>query len=110
MKTLLKFYKMFYRLLRLKKNQRDEIFRRFRNDFHLIHDNLYKEFQEIMLELKDWKQTANTFGINDPYTLFKVLNGDQIPPSTEITEARKRFVKDLMQANYKKKEPENGKL
>lgn len=53
MKTLLKFYKMFYRLFRLKKNQRDEIFRRFRNDFHLIHDNLYKEFQEIMLELKD---------------------------------------------------------
>jgi len=57
-----------------------------------------------MLELKDWKQTANAFGINDPYNLFKVLNGDQPPPSTEITEAHKRFVKDLMQANYNKNE------
>lgn len=89
MKTLLKFYKMFYRLLRLKKNQRDEIFRRFRNDFHLIHDNLYKEFQEIMLELKDWKQTANKFGINDPYNLFKVLNGDQ----TSHHQQNQRFIR-----------------
>ena len=95
---------MLYKLFRLKKNQRDEIFRRFRNDFHMIHDNLYKEFQEILFELNNWEKTANTFGINDPYNLFKVLNGDQKPPSTEITQAHKRFVKDLMQANYKKNE------
>lgn len=73
MKKLLKLYKMFYRLLRLKKEQRAEIERIVSSQFRAKIFDLNKEFFEVQFRLKEYESVMGRFEIDNPLKLFKAL-------------------------------------
>lgn len=76
MKKLLKLYKMFYRLLRLKAWQRREIEIHNRSATVRILDSAYNEYFAVKTELNDYKKVMLQYRINSPLELLNVLEGD----------------------------------
>ena len=70
MKTLLKLYKMFYRLIRLKHWQRVEIEKRAYRDIAVLYSNkVSKERDELQQELTGWHHLARTYMVKTPKEL-----------------------------------------
>ena len=73
MKKLLKLYKMFYRLLRLKDRQRRETELHNRSECARIINNIYNEYFAVKTELNDFKKVLELHCIENPYQLLKAL-------------------------------------
>lgn len=73
MKALIRLWKMFYRLLRLKSYQRKEIERMAFRDFCIIQDRTYKEHHEFMQELSRWHRVAHKYMMQTPEDLACLL-------------------------------------
>ena len=86
MKKLLKLYKMFYRLLRLKAWQRREIEIHNRSATVRILNSAYNEYFAVKTELNDYKQVMLLYRINSPLELLEVLEGTPIVCNGSKTE------------------------
>lgn len=77
MKTLIKLYKMFYRLLRLKHWQREEIERKAIRDFLVCQIRTRTDLWNHEVELSAWHRLAMRYGCNSPNELKSVLDDIQ---------------------------------
>ena len=93
---------MFYRLLRLKTSQRREIERIATSKFRVALNNIYEDFFVVNTELNDYKQVMKLYKIDTPHKLFKALEDNPIPESTEI--AAKIFLENFLKAQYRQKQ------
>lgn len=100
MKKLLKIYKMFYRLLRLKHHQRQEIERFYSSLYKRNLNNLYEEFFVANTKLKDYEAVTKLYGIKDPFELFNILAG--LPIKSECTKSKHIFLKNFLENQYKR--------
>jgi len=73
MKKLLKLYKMFYRLLRLKSEQHSKIERDLIHEFYLINDNKSKEIRELEIEIRQWHYLASRYKTRTPDELIDFI-------------------------------------
>lgn len=99
MKKLLKLYKMFYRLLRLKDWQRRETEIHNRSECARILNNAYNEYFAVKTELNDYKKVMLQYRINSPLELLKVLEGTPIVCNGTKTELL--MLKDLLELQYR---------
>lgn len=99
MKKLLKLYKMFYRLLRLKAWQRREIEIHNRSATVRILNSAYNEYFAVKTELNDYKQVMLQYRINSPLELLKVLEGSLIVCNESKTELQALI--DLLEPQYR---------
>lgn len=103
MKKILKLYKMFYRLLRLKAWQRKEIEQRDRNFFLIEFKRLYEEYFETKTKLDHYEAVARGFCIENPLQLFNVLNGaEEIKANGNSTECFTRSMEFWLEPYYRK--------
>lgn len=103
MKKILKLYKMFYRLLRLKAWQRKEIEQRNRNFYLIEFKRLYEEYFEAQTKLNHYEAVAKGFCIENPFQLFNVLNGaEEIKVNGNSTECFKRSMEFWLGPYYRK--------
>lgn len=103
MKKILKLYKMFYRLLRLKAHQRKEIEQRDRNFFLIEFKRLYEEYFETKTILNHYEAVAKGFCIENPLQLFNVLNGaEEIKVNQNSTECFARSMEFWLGPYYRK--------
>ena len=79
MKKLLKLYKMFYRLLRLKSQQRKEIERCAAAAFSVRANQIYKEYLDIKQQLSLYEKVMRQYRICSPFDLYEVLESDHCP-------------------------------
>ena len=100
MKKLLKLYKMFYRLLRLKAWQRREIEIHNRSATIRILDSAYNEYFAVKTELNDYKQVMLQYRINSPLELLKVLEGDT-PIVCNSSKTQRLALKGLLEPQYR---------
>jgi len=98
MKKLLKLYKMFYSLLRLKSWQRKEIEQTARSRYNRMLKQIYEEFLIVKTELNDYKSVMIRHRINDPFELFKALEASPIKDDVTLTDLV--FLKDRLEAQY----------
>ncbi|MBO7512599.1 MAG: hypothetical protein J6T54_06485 [Fibrobacter sp.] len=101
MKKLLKLYKMFYRLLRLKAWQRREIEIHNRSATVRILNSAYNEYFAVKTELNDYKQVMLQYRINSPLELLKVLEG--LPIVCKGSKAELLFLKAFLEQQYRSK-------
>lgn len=103
MKKILKLYKMFYRLLRLKAWQRKEIERRDRNFYLIEFRRLYEEYFETKTKLNHYESVAKGFCIENPLQLFNVLNGaEEIKVNENATECFTKSTEFWLRPYYSK--------
>lgn len=103
MKKILKLYKMFYRLLRLKASQRKEIEQLYKNIYLIEFKKLYEEYFEVQTKLNHYEAVAKSFCIENPLQLFNVLNGaEEIKINENSTECFKRSMKFWLGPYYRK--------
>lgn len=89
MKNILRIYKIFYRLLRLKQKQRRELENKYSSMFRIFVSGIKDDYELTKLELSDWKRTALLFEIENPLQLFKALNSQNTKDINKIaTEQR----------------------
>ena len=98
MKTLLKLYKMFYRLLRLKAWQRREIEQIARSKYNRTLKQIYEEFFIVKTELNDYKSVMTLHCINDPVELLKALEAS--PIKDDVTSTELVFLNNRLKAQY----------
>lgn len=98
MKNLIKLYKMFYRLLRLKAWQRREIEQIAISQYNRTLKQIYEEFFIVKTELNDYKSVMIQHCINDPVELFNALAESPIKDDVTLTELV--FLKDRLKAQY----------
>lgn len=84
MKKLLKLYKMFYRLLRLKHWQRVEIENRMFRNFILYPNKVLKECDELQQELIEWHHLARTYMVKTPKELHELISDIQVKTMNEV--------------------------
>lgn len=84
MKTLIRLYKMFYRLLRLKHWQRKEIERKAVRDFLVCQIRARTEIWNHEMELLVWHRLAMRYGCNSPEELRAVLDDIQMKTMNEV--------------------------
>lgn len=99
MKKLLKLYKMFYRLLRLKAWQRREIEIHNRSATVRILNSAYNEYFAVKTELNDYKQVMLQYRINSPLELLKVLEAAPIACDGSKTELL--ALKGILEPQYR---------
>lgn len=101
MKKLLKIYKMLFRLLRLKSEQKKKIERIATAHFRTALNNIYNEFFEVKHRLDDYEKVSKHYGIENPLQLLKILEGI---PNTNLTATRTEhmFIKEFLEAEYKR--------
>ena len=99
MKKLLKLYKMFYRLLRLKAWQRREIEIHNRSAYARTLNSIYNEFFLVKTELNYYKKVMELHCINNPYELHNALESH---PIIRDDACRGDFLalKDFLKAQY----------
>ena len=85
MKNILRIYKMFYRLLRLKQKQRRELENKYSSMFRIFVSGIKDDYELTKLELSDWKRTAILFEIENPLQLFKILNNKKNRRTEQIS-------------------------
>ena len=95
MKNILRIYKMFYRILRLKQKQRRELENKYSSMFRIFASGIKDDYELTKLELSDWKRTALLFEIGNPLQLFKILN------NKKIEEPNKLATEQILKANYR---------
>ena len=98
MKKLLKLYKMFYRLLRLKAWQRREIEQIAKSQYNRTLKQIYEDFFIVKTELNDYKSVMILHRINDPFELFRALEASPIKDDVTLTEFLS--LKDRLKAQY----------
>lgn len=98
MKKLLKLYKMFYRLLRLKAWQRREIEQIARSQYNRTLKQIYEEFFIVKTELNDYKSVMRLHCINNPVELFNALVASPIKDDVTLTELVS--LNDRLKAQY----------
>lgn len=76
MKKLLKLYKMFYRLLRLKSLQKKEIERHATAAFSVRVNQIYKEYLDIKQQFSLYEKVMRPYRICSPFDLYEVLESD----------------------------------
>lgn len=76
MKKLLKLYKMFYRLLRLKSEQRKEIERCAAAAFSVRVNQIYKEYLDIKQQFSLYEKVMRPYRICSPFELYEALESD----------------------------------
>ena len=86
MKKLLKLYKMFYRLLRLKDWQRREIETKMYCEFLRCQDDTRNERDKLQQEVFQWEHMAYIYGARTPKELKDVIDYLAVEPR----ETRKR--------------------
>ena len=101
MKKLLKLYKMFYRLLRLKAWQRREIEIHNRSATVRILDSAYNEYFAVKTELNDYKKVMLQYRINSPLELLNVLESAPIVCNGSKTDLL--LLKGLLEPHYRSK-------
>ena len=74
MKTILKLYKMFYRLLRLKHWQRREIETKMYCEFLRCQDNTKNERDRLQQEVFQWEHMARIYGAITPKELEDIID------------------------------------
>lgn len=84
MKTLIKLYKMFYRLLRLKHWQREEIERKAMRDFLVCQNHTRIDLWNYEVELSAWHRLAMRYGCNSPGGLRAVITDIQTKTMNEV--------------------------
>ena len=84
MKTLIRLYKMFYRLLRLKDWQRKEIERKAVRDFLVRQMQDRIEHLNHEVELSAWHRLAMRYGCNLPQELQSVITDIQVTTMNEV--------------------------
>ena len=99
---MLKLYKMFYRLLRLKTNQRRKIERIAESKFRAKLKSLYEEYFAVRQELKDYKNVMLEYRINNPLDLYKAL--ERLPIKNYKTRAEHLFLLDTIEPQYSQEE------
>ena len=99
MKKLLKLYKMFYRLLRLKAWQRREIEIHNRSATVRILNSAYNEYFAVKTELNDYKKVMLQYRINSPLELLKVLEAAPIACDGSKTELL--ALKGILEPQYR---------
>lgn len=85
MKNILRIYKIFYRLLRLKQKQRRELENKYSSMFRIFVSGIKDDYELTKLELSDWKRTALLFEIENPLQLFKILNNKKNRRTEQIS-------------------------
>lgn len=98
MKKLLKLYKMFYRLLRLKAWQRREIEQIARTQYNRTLKQIYEEFFIVKTELNDYKSVMTLHCINDPVELLRALEAS--PIKDDVTSTELVFLNNRLKAQY----------
>lgn len=83
MKALIRLYKMFYRLLRLKHWQREEIERRVMRDFLVCQNRTRTDLWNHEMELSAWHRLAMRYGCNSPCELQSVISDIQVSTMNE---------------------------
>lgn len=106
MKKLLKLYKMFYRLLRLKTWQRREIEQIARSQYNRTLKQIYEEFFIVKTELNDYKSVMTLHCINDPVELLRALEASPIKDDVISTELV--FLNDRLKAQYNRHTNQRG--
>ena len=99
MKKLLKLYKMFYRLLRLKAWQRREIEIHYESATVRILNSAYNEYFAVKTELDDYKKVMRQYEINSPLELLNVLEAAPIICNSSKTDLL--MLKDLLEPHYR---------
>ena len=84
MKTLIRLYKMFYRLLRLKRWQREEIEKNVMRDFLVRQMQDRTERWNHEMELSAWHRLAMRYGCNSPEELRVVISDIQVTTMNEV--------------------------
>lgn len=102
MKKLLKLYKMFYRLLRLKTWQRREIQNHERYVFLGKFESIYNEYFAVKTELNDYKKVMLQYRINSPLELLKVL--ETAPTVCNSSKNELLALKDFLGPQYTREE------
>lgn len=105
MKKILKLYKMFYRLLRLKHWQRQEIINREKFNCNRIVKQIYDEYFGVKLRLDDYERVMKIHRINDPFDLCIALEGIELKEDTTRTHVVR--LKDCLEREYKQLEKKN---
>jgi len=83
-KTLIRLYKMFYRLLRLKRWQREEIEKNVMRDFLVRQMQDRTERWNHEMELSAWHRLAMRYGCNSPEELRVVISDIQVTTMNEV--------------------------
>lgn len=99
MKKILKLYKMFYRLLRLKHWQRQEIINHERFCHNRIVKQIYDEYFGVKLRLDDYERVMKFHRINSPFDLCIALEGLEFEENT--TRTQYLHLRDCLERNYK---------
>ena len=108
MKKLLKLYKMFYRLLRLKAWQRREIEKIARSQYNRTLKQIYEEFFIVKTELNDYKSVMILHCINDPVELFNALAASPIPIKDDVTSTELLLLNERLKAQYNRHTNQRG--
>ncbi|MDY6387797.1 MAG: hypothetical protein SPL21_10020 [Fibrobacter sp.] len=98
MKKILKLYKMFYRLLRLKAWQRREIEQIARSQYNRTLKQIYEEFFIVRTELNDYKSVMTLHCINNPVELLRALEAS--PIKDDVTSTELVFLNNRLKAQY----------
>lgn len=98
MKKLIKLYKMFYRLLRLKAWQRREIEQIAKSQYNRTLKQIYEEFLIVKTELNDYKSVMTLHRINDPVELLRALQAS--PIKDDVTSTELVFLNNRLKAQY----------
>ena len=106
MKKLLKLYKMFYRLLRLKAWQRREIEQIARSQYNRTLKQIYEEFFIVKTELNDYKSVMRLHCINDPVELFNALAAS--PIKDDVISAELLLLNERLKAQYNRHTNQRG--
>lgn len=87
LKTAIRIWKMFYRLLRLKHDQRLEIISRIQFYDQLQYRDKIKEYKEIKYEYKCFKELAKMYGVGTAYELKDFIDDllQQLTPKNRGT-------------------------
>ena len=105
MKKIIKLYKMFYRLLRLKHWQRQEIINREKFNCNRIVKQIYDEYFGVKLRLDDYERVMKIHRINSPFDLWIALEGLEFEENTTRTQVV--YLRDCLERNYKELEKKN---
>lgn len=102
MKKLLKLYKMFYRLLRLKHWQRLEIQNHEKFVCHLQIEKCLKEFFDLKAIFNDYKAVMRQHRIHSPAELFRALENQ--PVRGDLTRTEFVALRSNLEAQYDREE------
>lgn len=104
MKLSLKLYRKLFRIFCLKRDERDELEKRFHVELQAATKSMYDEFVVVWHELTQWQAVARMFRINNPYELYQVIKYRQ--PEDYITESQLKALEARCAAQFARRNHE----